>query len=169
MELKEKTLIELLEEAIRILEKEPENIKDIEGVYKLKKRLDSAFLSFLDYLFRSGKEEVLNVRLRQIYREVSEDSVSSILQELTYIGSRLREELGDDFRKMGYRILEHIRAGKRSDVQYSITRIFITNKKNIPQKLIEAFKPRYDDDTFKAFMYAFIGSVIKPEKAEKEG
>ncbi len=165
MEVKEENIMKLLEEATKILRTKPQSIKDVKGLYELKEELDDAFLSFLDYL--RCNEESSNEDIRQIYSRVSRESISSILQKLTRKGYELRGELGEDFGKMAYRILEQVRAGKRSDVEYNIVRIFITNGKNIPDELVEAFKPKYDDETFKAFMYAFIGSIIKPK--EKEG
>lgn len=168
MEVERKNLTELLEEVIKIIENEPQSIEDIERIYALKERLDKALLSLLEYHLENYKEKSSNTKLRDIYAKVSKENVSSILESLTNAGYRFRNELGEDFRKMGYRILEQIRAGRRSDIEYSITRIFVTNGKNIPDILIEAFKPRYDDDTFKAFMYAFIGSVIKPKETKEE-
>lgn len=165
MEVKEENIMKLLEEATKILRTKPQSIKDVKGLYELKEELDDAFLSFLDYL--RCNEESSNEDIRQIYSRVSRESISSILQKLTRKGYELRGELGEDFGKMAYRILEQVRAGKRSDVEYNIVRIFITNGKNIPDELVESFKPKYDEDTFKAFMYAFIGSIIKPK--EKEG
>lgn len=78
----------------------------------------------------------------------------------------MSEEIKNDFFwKMCYKILEQIMVGKRKDVEYSITRIiFIVNGKALPSTLIEAFKPHYYDDTFRAFMYVFLGYAVGSDR-----
>jgi len=67
----------------------------------------------------------------------------------------MQESLGEDFEKAGFRLLEQVRAGKRSDVMYGITRIFLANRQNLPDILNEAFKSYYSDELFKCFMLHF--------------
>lgn len=167
MESKSEDIMELFKEATNLLRSKPQSINDVKKLYQLKEELDEAFLSFLEYCLRYDEEGSNKKDVKQIYLRVNRESISSMLDKLSKKGRNLREKLGEDFRKMGYRILEQIRTGKRSDVEYSIVRIFITNGENIPSELIEAFKPKYDDETFKAFMYAFIGSVIKPKESNE--
>lgn len=164
MENSEKTPEELLKEIAWKIEKEPHSVKDVKSLYESKKRLDNAIVSLLEYKIDTERADKTS---QEVYKKLKMETVSSLLQDLADLGKKYRDKLGENFATMGFKILEQIRAGRRSDVEYSVVRIFITNGETIPDKLIEAFKPYYDEDTFKAFMYAFIGSIIKPK--EKEG
>jgi len=164
MENSEKTPEELLKEIAWKIEKEPHSVKDVKSLYESKKRLDNAIVSLLEYKIDTERADKTS---QEVYEKLKMETVSSLLQDLVDLGKKYRDRLGESFARMGFKILEQIRAGRRSDVEYSVVRIFITNGETIPDKLVEAFKPKYDDETFKAFMYAFIGSIIKPK--EKEG
>lgn len=164
MENIEKTPEELLKDIAWKIEKEPHSVKDVKSLYESKKRLDNAIFSLLEYKIDTERADKTS---QEVYKKLKMETVSSLLQDLADLGKKYRDRLGENFATMGFKILEQVRAGRRSDVEYSVVRIFITNGETIPDKLIEAFKPYYDEDTFKAFMYAFIGSIIKPK--EKEG
>lgn len=140
--------------------------EDFEKYYYQKKEQDKEFLSLLEWASQLKKDDK---DLLNLLRKCALDNVSDLIVDLKSLGYGIQNELGEDFEKMGYRLLEQIRAGKRSDVMYGITRIFISHKKNVPDTLIEAFKPYYDIETFKCLLYTFLSAAIKSEiEIEKE-
>ena len=140
--------------------------EDFETFYKQKKDDDRKFLSLLEWAGQLKKDDK---EFYTLLRRCALEHVSDLMEDLKRLGYGIQQSLGDDFEKMGYRILEQIRAGKRSDAMHSITRIFIANKRNLPDALVQAFKPYYDVETFKCLLYAFLSAAIKPkEKQQKE-
>lgn len=154
-------VVTILEELVEKIQCQIHSVEDTKKIYSLRKRLDDALITLFEYHLRHNEDAS---DLRWMYKELKKESVSSTLQAIAYLGYKLRNKLGKDFKKMGYRILEQIRAGKRNEVEYSIVRIFVANGETLPNELVEAFKPRYEDDVFRAFMYVFIGSVIEEDK-----
>jgi Na+/H+ antiporter NhaD/arsenite permease-like protein len=61
-------------------------------------------------------------------------------------------------------MLELARLGKREAVIGMLMRIFTIKNAQIPQELIEALKPKYDINQFRAFIYAFLSGFITTEE-----
>ncbi len=141
------------------------NYDDFKKIYENLQNQEKEFLSLLEWAYQLKPEDKDLIKLA---RKTGIENISNIVEELTNLGYGVQKELGEDFEKQGYRLLEQTRAGKRSDVMYGITRIFMTHKRNLPEVLNEAFKLRYDIETFKCFMYAFLGSAIKPKENKTE-
>lgn len=139
--------------------------EDFDNFYKNLKEINKEFLSLLEWADNLKKDDK---NLQKLLRKFSLESVSDLMEELKNLGYGVQKDLGEDFAKMGYRLLEQVRAGKRSDVMYGISRIFITHQRNLPDILNEAFKPYYDIETFKCLLYAFLSAAIKPEKKSQE-
>jgi len=140
-----KELVAILEEYRSILKKEQkEFLKNLELAYQISK--ENEIKKFLD--------------------EVAGKNASELIESLKQKGKLIQRKLGDAFSKAGLRLIEQTRAGKRSDVIYGITRIFMANKQNLPDELIEAFKPYYSEELFKCFMFTFLSSAIKKEEEE---
>ncbi|HOQ12542.1 MAG TPA: hypothetical protein PK104_09285 [Spirochaetota bacterium] len=127
--------------------------------------LRKEYLSLLEWAHQLNRDDK---NLHSLLRKCALDSVSNLMEDLKRLGYGVQKDLGEDFSKMGYRLLEQVRAGKRSDVMYGISRIFITHQRNLPDALNEAFKPYYDIETFKCLMYAFLSAAIKSEKRQEE-
>jgi len=145
-----------------------ENYVSYEGFsecYKKIEELRKEYLSLLDWAHQLKRDDK---DLYSLLRKCALDSVSNLMEDLKRLGYGVQKDLGEDFSKMGYRLLEQVRAGKRSDVMYGISRIFITHQRNLPDALNEAFKPYYDIETFKCLMYAFLSAAIKSEKRQEE-
>lgn len=134
---------------------------DFKNFYEKLKKEEKEFLSLLEWAYQLKPEDK---DLNELMRKAGLENISNIMEELKNLGYGVQKELGEDFEKQGYRLLEQTRAGKRSDVMYGITRIFMTHQRNLPKVLNEAFKAYYDVETFKCFMYAFLGSAIKPKE-----
>jgi len=67
--------------------------------------------------------------MKKLYRSVSNENYADLIDDLNSLGYRYRkqnESLKDAFEKMGYRIMEQTRAGKRDDVFYSFLRIYMS-------------------------------------------
>lgn len=94
--------------------------------------------------------------------------ISNLFDNIAGEGRKYRNILGEDFRKAAYRLLEQIRVGKKSDLNYSILRIFNANGEKMPPSLLKAFNPKYDTEVFKTLIYAFVGEVIKLKEDEKQ-
>lgn len=69
--------------------------------------------------------------------------------------------------KSALRLLEQIRLGKKDAVVGMLMRIFTIRNVRFPTELLEALKPKYDLNLFRAFMYAFL-SAFTTEKTEKK-
>lgn len=140
--------------------------EDLKNYFNQKRKEEKEFLSLLEWACQLKKDDK---NLQALLRICSLENVSDLMEDLKRLGYGIQQSLGDDFEKMGYRILEQVRAGKRSDAMHSIARIFIANKRNLPDALVQAFKPYYEVEIFKCLLYAFLSAAIKPkEKQQKE-
>lgn len=138
---------------------------DFKKFYEQTKDTKKEFMSLLEWACQIKKDDK---DLHNLLRRIGLDSISDIMEELKNLGFGIQKDLGEDFQKQGYRLLEQTRAGKRSDVMYGITRIFMVHQRNLPDVLNEAFKPYYDIETFQCFIYAFLSAAIKPKENKKE-
>jgi uncharacterized membrane-anchored protein YjiN (DUF445 family) len=158
--------IETLQE---VLQKDIHNSQEFkllfDKFYKKLKQQQKEFIKYLECAYeKSGRDK----DIENILDDMIGYNASNLLESLKRLGYALQNKLGEEFKKAGYRLLEQTRAGKRDDVMYGITRIFIVNNQNVPDVLIEAFKPYYTDELFKCFIFSFLSSVIKPEQNKKE-
>jgi predicted transcriptional regulator len=153
---------ELKKDKIDDLEKFKELFKEF---YKQLQKEQKDFVKYLEWAYeKSGRD----ADIKSILEDISGKNASDLIESLKRLGYSMQESLGEDFEKAGFRLLEQVRAGKRSDVMYGITRIFLANRQNLPDILNEAFKPYYSDELFKCFMFTFLSSAIKPKENNKE-
>ena len=117
---------------------------DFQNYYKQERDKQKEFLAILEWASQLKNQDK---ELQRLCRKVAISNASDLMEDLKNLGYGIQKELGEYFEKAGYRLLEQVRAGKRSDVFYGITRIFMSNKKNVPDAINEAFKPHYDDDS----------------------
>jgi len=141
------------------------NENEFKKVYEELKLIQGDFIS----LIKKAYEYSRNKSLERILIELQNEDVSLLMDRLVFEAKRLNDSLKNSFEKSAYRLLELIRMGKKSDVMYVITRIYVTNNEKIPGVLLEAFKPAYDIETFKSLMYAFIGAIIRPKEETDKG
>lgn len=149
-------------------ELQKEKIEDLEQFKSIfeqfHKELKNEVKEFIKYLEWAYEKSGNNEEIKKILEYWSGQNASDLIESLKRLGFSLKKDLGEYFEKSGYRLLEQTRSGKRSDVMYGITRIFITNKQKMRDDLIEAFKPYYSDELFKCFIFTFLGSAIKPKE-----
>ncbi len=154
-----------LEQLKEVTENKSFTAEQFKDFYEQQREKDKKFLSPLEWATQLKKDDK---DLKNLLRQCALASVSDLMENLKNLGYGIQKDLGEDFAKMGYRLLEQVRTGKRSDVMHGITRIFITHQRNLPNVLNEAFKPYYDIETFKCLLYAFLSAAIKPQKQENE-
>lgn len=74
------------------------------------------------------------------------------------------KSIRDAINKEALRILEQVRLGKKDFVIGMLMRIFTIRNFQMPPELIEALKPKYDINLFRAFIYAFLSGFITTEE-----
>jgi hypothetical protein len=98
-----------------------------------------------------------------ILKELQRSEPDFLIENLKYAGNRIARDnksIRDAVNNEALRMLELVRLGKRDAVVGMIMRIFTIRNVPIPQDLIEALKPKYDINLFRAFIYAFLSGFI---------
>ncbi len=111
-----------------------------------------------------------NDDMKKLYRSVAGENYADMIDDLNSLGYRYRKQkknLKDAFEKMGYRIMEQTRAGKRDDVFYSFLRIYMSVNASFDQKLLLAFK-HPNDEMFKVLIFSFLSGIIDEKTNNQE-
>lgn len=101
-----------------------------------------------------------NDELTRLLNQIKGRNVSELMEKLHNVGYHARGQLGNAFERMGYRLMEQVRAGKREEAYYTIARIYIAANQDIPRVVAEPFKPIYSDSEFKVMLFAFISGIL---------
>jgi hypothetical protein len=104
-----------------------------------------------------------NDDMKNLYHVLSYDNYADLIDDLNSLGYWYRkqnEKLKDAFGKMGYRIMEQTRAGKRDDVFYSFLRIYMSENISFDKKLLLAFK-HPNNEMFKVLIFSFLSGIIE--------
>lgn len=102
---------------------------------------------------------------KPLYRSVANENYADLVDDLNSLGYRYKKQntnLRDAFEKMGYRIMEQTRAGKRDDVFYSILRIYMSMNIPFDRKLLMAFK-HPNNEMFKVLIFSFLSGIIEEQ------
>lgn len=125
----------------------------------------SYFRKTLEYVVENLKRDgSQDEQLKKVYGLVNSLKVADpdfLIGRLKDIGREIatnEEGLRESINKEALRLLEQIRLGKRDIVIGMLMRGFTTKSVKFPSELIEASKPKYDVNLFRAFMYAFLSS-----------
>ena len=108
--------------------------------------------------------------MNKLYRQVANENYADLIDDLNSLGYRYRKQnknLKDAFEKMGYRIMEQTRSGRREDVFYSILRIFMSLNTPFDRKLLSAFK-QSSDEMFKVLIFSFLSGIIEDKTNTEE-
>ena len=108
--------------------------------------------------------------MNKIYRQVANENYADLIDDLNSLGYRYRKQndsIKDAFEKMGYRIMEQTRSGKRDDVFYSFLRIFMSVSTPFDRKLLSAFK-QSNDEMFKVLIFSFLSGIIEDKTNTEE-
>ncbi len=133
------------------------------------------FLSALESVERAlendkTKEQELK-QVRFLLNELQKSEPDFLIEKLKRKGYSIAQnnkDLKDAIGNGMFRLLEQIRLGKRDAVMGMLIRSFATNKVEVPMELIEASKPKYDINLFRAFMYAFLSGFIDKQGGESD-
>ncbi len=134
------------------------DFKEFQKAYFALRDAQRKLQDFLEYAVNLNPN---NREAENLYRRISGDNVSDLMDRLKGYGFRLRNEgMKDDFDKMAYRLLELTRSGKRHDVYYGLLRLFMANQKEFAAILLEPFKPIYSENLFKVMVFAFLSGAL---------
>ena len=140
------------------IEDEKEREELLNYFKQVKNELDLANIHYLQLLdiFTNYSE------FNYFSQEVSIQYISEYIDKLSKIGKIKKENelFKDSINNMGYRLMEQIRAGKRSDVFYSILRIYISCNLQFDNELLIAFKQK-DDEMFKVLLFSFMSGILE--------
>lgn len=90
------------------------------------------------------------------------------LKRAGYSVAQNNKSMRDAINREALRILEQVRLGKRDTVVGMLMRNFTIQNITMPPELVEALKPKYDINLFRAFIYAFLSGFITKEEKEEE-
>lgn len=142
----------------------PEDFKD--ALYKLKSA-KYKIQELLD-LLQDGNDE-----LKKLYLSVSAENYADLIDDLNKLGYYYKQsqqekdkKIKDAFVRMGYRIMEQTRAGKRDDVFYSFLRIYMSVNASFDRKLLLAFK-HPNNEMFKVLIFSFLSGIIEKTKNQE--
>ncbi|CUT04175.1 hypothetical protein [Candidatus Chrysopegis kryptomonas] len=126
----------------------------------------------LEYAYKNAKGKDKE-ELYKLYKKFSLENAGEMAEKLNKLGYALKNDSNYKYivsalSDQAYRIMEKTRHAQRDEVQYMITRIFVVNKKQIPELLSRAFNPTYPDDLFKTFIYSFLSGILGETKGGEE-
>jgi uncharacterized membrane-anchored protein YjiN (DUF445 family) len=148
------------------------NYKEFEDAVKSYQSLSFEIQKILEYAYKNaqGKDRE---ELYKLYENFSLENAGEMAEKLNKLGYALKND--NDYEKVvsalsdqAYRIMEKTRHAQRSEVQYMITRVFVVNKKEIPELLSRAFNLDYSDELFKTFIYSFLSGILGETKGGEE-
>lgn len=111
-----------------------------------------------------------NEDMKKLYRSIANENYADLIDGLNSLGYRYRKQnkdIKDAFEKMGYRIMEQTRVGKRDDVFYSFLRIYMSVGVSFDRKLLLAFK-HPNDEMFKVLIFSFLSGIIEEKTNNQE-
>ena len=113
-------------------------------------------------------------QIKNLLDEIKGKNISDLISKLNKKGYDLIKAEKTDITKgienLIFRLLEQTRHGKREEVFYTLSRIYIAAKENFPKELLEPFKPIYSDSEFKVMIFSFLNSALSKitEKASNQ-
>jgi|AMFO01.1.fsa_nt_gi hypothetical protein len=171
MALKEQALLEVLRGKIR---EGNLTLGDLEGAVR---EMERSLLELLDLLDRSrffleGQDQA---RVQELQMRLGRVAYGVLFDQIRRLAWKLRGKepgLRKDVYKSGYRLINLARAGRRDEVAYLLTRIFLAQEQVLPHELVRIFSPAVPDDIFRACVYAFVGILggkTSEDSDKKEG
>lgn len=110
-------------------------------------------------------QELKSVRV--LLRDLQRSEPDFLIENLKRVGYAIAQNnksIKEAINKEALRILEQVRLGKRDAVVGMLIRNFAIHNIPIPSELVEALKPKYDLNLFRAFIYAFLSGFITIEE-----
>lgn len=107
-----------------------------------------------------------NPEFEKLFRKLSTQNYGDLVDDLNSLGFAYRqknEKMRDAFNKMGYKIMEQTRVGKRDQVFYSLLRIHMSEGVPFNRKLLLAFK-QPSEEMFKVLIFSFLSGILEDKK-----
>ena len=144
-------------------------IEDAQKTFSIFIKFDKLkdFVKAIEYVKRElekdhTKQNQLKI-INGILKELQRSEPDFLIENLKRAGYRIareNESIKNAINNEALRMLELVRLGKREAVIGMLMRIFTIRNTKLPQELIEALKPKYDINLFRAFLYAFFSGII---------
>jgi translation elongation factor EF-1beta len=103
-------------------------------------------------------------QIKNLLDEIKGKNISDLISKLNKKGYDLIKAEKTDVTKgienLIFRLLEQTRHGKREEVFYTLSRIYIVAEENFPKELLEPFKPIYSDSEFKVMIFSFLNGAL---------
>jgi len=103
-------------------------------------------------------------QIKNLLDEIKGKNISDLISKLNKKGYDLIKAEKTDITKgienLIFRLLEQTRHGKREEVFYTLSRIYIVAEENFPKELLEPFKPIYSDSEFKVMIFSFLNGAL---------
>jgi hypothetical protein len=121
------------------------------------------------------KDDSKKEQLKKVYglinslKSAEPDFLIERLRNSGWSIAKNERSLREAINKEALRLLEQTRLGKRDNVVGMLMRIFTTKSVKFPLELVEASKPKYDVNHFRAFIYAFLSNFTTEKNETKEG
>jgi len=158
-----KTTEEMLQQIKEKLSKgEKPELNEFKEVYKELNKQLKELQELLEWAWNQNR----NNEFTRLLNQIKGYNVSELMDKLRNKGYNTRKELKESFERMGYRLMEQVRVGKREEAYYTIARIYIAGNKYIPREVAEPFKPIYSDSEFKVMLFAFISGILGVDDEE---
>ncbi len=145
------------------------SLKELEDTVGEVERLFEETVRFLDQYVRMAKPDERE-SVEKLLRRIAPRSHHVLFEHVRRLAWSLRNDrdLRESLEKQGYRIINLARAGRRDEVAYLLTRIFLASGKALPDSLIRVFSPSVPDEVFRACIYAFVGVMGEKEPKDSE-
>ncbi len=165
--LKGQTPLEALREKIR---EGSVTVEDLDGAVRAVER---SLLDLLDLLDRARffLEEKDREKVQELQARLGQMAYAVLFDQIRRLAWKLREKepgLQEDVAKSGYRLINLARAGRRDEVAYLLTRIFLAQGRVLPLELVRIFSPAVPDDIFRACLYAFVGTLAGEKSGDSD-
>lgn len=105
--------------------------------------------------------------VRVLLKDLQRSEPDFLIENLRRVGYAIAQDnksMREAVNREALRILEQVRLGKRDAVVGMFMRNFAIHNIQMPPELVEALKPKYDINLFKAFVYAFLSGFITIEE-----
>lgn len=124
----------------------------------------------IENLEKDGKQAQKLPSVRVLLEDLRRSEPDFLIENLRRVGYAIAQNnksMKEAINKEALRILEQVRLGKRDAVVGMLIRNFAIHNIQMPPELVEALKPKYNINLFRAFVYAFLSGFIPKEENER--
>ena len=142
---------------------EPVSYQEFEELWKGLQRRRRDLQKYLEYAVERQDQVEEKRKLEQLLRKIIHANLSERIQGLYQLGCQhaRKEALQGALAKQGFRLLELVRSGNRTEVYYRLLRAFYACEEPFPKQLVEPFQPCYENSHFAAMMLSYLSGVLQ--------